>query len=44
MIRYIEDINNRDDEYLDYLKNHIEGVQQTWKDIFVPIFRTNSET
>ena len=38
MIRYIEDINNRDDEYLDYLKNHIEGVQQTWKDIFVPIF------
>lgn len=42
MIRYIEDINNRDDEYLDYLKNHIEGVQQTWKDIFVPIFRRMS--
>lgn len=42
IIRYIEDINNRDDEYLDYLKNHIEGVQQTWKDIFVPIFRRTS--
>lgn len=37
MIRYFEDTNNRDDEYLDYLKNHVAGIQQTWKDMFVPI-------